>query len=40
MLLVLEGGMRKAFGPRDEVLRATVANFEDIRRHGGPGGVT
>ncbi|WP_114964891.1 type I secretion system permease/ATPase [Alkalilacustris brevis] len=40
MLLVLEGGMRKAFGPRDEVLRETVRNHTDILRNAGPGGVS
>ena len=40
MLLVLEGGMRKAFGPRDEVLRETVRNHTNILRNAGPGGVS
>ncbi len=40
LLLVLDGGLRKAFGPRDEVLKATVANYSDIARKGGMGGVT
>jgi ABC-type protease/lipase transport system, ATPase and permease components len=40
MLLVLDDGLRKAFGPRDEVLKATVSNYQDIRRHAGQGGVT
>lgn len=40
VLLVLEGGMRRAFGPRDEVLRGTVKNAADIARTAGPGGVT
>lgn len=30
-LLVLDGGQRRAFGPRDEVLREMVANHADIR---------
>ncbi|MEM9850640.1 MAG: ATP-binding cassette domain-containing protein, partial [Pseudomonadota bacterium] len=30
MLLVLEGGMRKAFGPRDEVLKEQVKNVNQI----------
>jgi len=30
-LLVLEAGQRRAFGPRDEVLREMVANHADIR---------
>jgi ATP-binding cassette subfamily C protein len=32
LLLVLEGGMRRAFGPRDEVLREEVSNHADMRR--------
>ena len=40
MLMVLDGGMRKAFGPRDEVLRQMVKNHEDIARSTGQGGVT
>lgn len=40
MLLVLEGGMRRAFGPRDEVLKGTVKNHKAISKSGGPGGVT
>ena len=35
MLLVLDGGLPKAFGPRDEVLRKVLANHED---HTDPGG--
>ncbi len=40
MLLVLEGGMRRAFGPRDEVLKGTVKNHQAISKSAGPGGVT
>lgn len=40
MLLVLEGGMRRAFGPRDEVLKGTVKNHRAITNSSGPGGVT
>lgn len=41
MLLVMEQGMRRAFGPRDEVLRSTVRNAETITRtRGAGGGVT
>ena len=29
-LLVLEGGLRRAFGPRDEVLRAQVRNYDQL----------
>jgi ATP-binding cassette subfamily C protein len=40
LLLVLDGGMRRAFGPRDEVLRSMVRNAGDIARSAGQGGVT
>ena len=30
LLMIMQDGMRKAFGPRDEVLRAKVQNHEDI----------
>lgn len=39
-LLVLEGGMRRAFGPRDEVLKSTVQNHASIAKKPGPGGIT
>ncbi|SES28775.1 ATP-binding cassette, subfamily C [Tranquillimonas rosea] len=39
-LLMLEGGMRRAFGPRDEVLRQMVSNHNDIAGKVGGGGVT
>ena len=38
--LVLEDGTRRAFGPRDQVLRDMVKNHTDIVRSAGPGGVT
>ncbi|WP_417807734.1 type I secretion system permease/ATPase [Thioclava sp.] len=38
-LLMLEGGRRRAYGPRDEVLRAMVKNAENIQRVPGQGGV-
>ncbi len=38
-LLVLEAGMRRAFGPREEVLKAMVQNAADLSRKSGPGGV-
>lgn len=38
-LMVLDGGMRRAFGPRDEVLKAMVQNAGDITRAASPGGV-
>lgn len=39
-LLVLEDGVRRAFGPRDQVLREMVRNHTEIVRSTGPGGVT
>ena len=38
MLLVLDGGMRKAFGPRDEVLREMVKNHSEITNSTGQSG--
>ena len=40
LLLVLEGGMRRAFGPRDEVLKETVTNHREVAATRGRGGVT
>lgn len=40
LLMVLDQGMRRAFGPRDEVLKGTVANHGTITKNPGPGGVT
>jgi PrtD family type I secretion system ABC transporter len=41
MLLVLEGGMRMAFGPKDEVLEGMVTNHKQIRSvKAGSGSVT
>lgn len=40
LLMVLEQGQRRAFGPRDEVLKGTVANHKSIADSSGPGGVT
>jgi ATP-binding cassette subfamily C protein len=31
-LLVLDGGMRMAFGPKDEVLAGMVKNHKEIQR--------
>jgi len=39
VLLVLENGVRTAFGPRDTVLREMVKNHTEIIRSAGPGGV-
>lgn len=40
LLLVVEDGMRRAFGPRDQVLKEMVKNHTDIVRSAGPGGVS
>jgi ATP-binding cassette, subfamily C, bacterial len=40
LLLVLEDGMRRAFGPRDQVLRDMVKNHTDIVRTTGQGAAT
>ena len=40
VLLVLEDGMRRAFGPRDQVLKVMVKNHTDIVRATGTGGVS
>lgn len=40
LLMVLEEGARRAFGPRDQVLRDMVKNHTEIVRKTGPGGVT
>ena len=29
-ILIMEGGMAKAFGPRDEVLKANVRNYAQV----------
>ncbi len=39
LLLVIEDGVRKAFGPRDAVLREVVRNHTDIIRTANAGGV-
>ena len=40
MLMVLEDGARRAFGPRDQVLRDMVKNHTEIVKQAGPGGVS
>ncbi len=40
LLMVIEGGTRKAFGPKDEILKSMVQNHAEIRRSSGQGGVT
>lgn len=37
LILVLEGGLRKAFGPRDEVLREQLKNYSQIAGSIAPG---
>ena len=39
LLLVLEDGARRAFGPRDQVLRDMVKNHAEIAKTTVPGGV-
>jgi len=39
LLLMIENGARRAFGPKDEVLREIVKNHQEITGPGGPGGV-
>ena len=39
-LLILEGGMRRAFGPREEVMAEHVTNHRAIAQSRGRGGVT
>ena len=40
LLLVLDGGQVRAFGPRDEVLAKTVQNAREIKGSHKPGGVS
>ncbi len=39
LLLMLEGGTRTAFGPKEEVLKAVVQNHKQIAKTGTQGGV-
>jgi ATP-binding cassette subfamily C protein len=39
LLLVLQDGMRKAFGPRDQVLREQVKNHTELLKPVSPGGA-
>lgn len=39
LLLMLEGGVRTAFGPRDEILRERVKNATSIQAASQPGGI-
>jgi len=38
-LLVLDGGARRAFGPRDAVMKEVLQNYQEVRKGAGPGGV-
>jgi len=40
LLLVLEDGLRKAFGPRDQVLRDMVKNHTEILKPATPAGAS
>lgn len=40
LLMVLDGGMVKGFGPRDEVLQAHVQNAQQIQTAQGKGGIS
>jgi ATP-binding cassette subfamily C protein len=40
MLLVLDMGARRAFGPRDTVLKEVLQNHNELKRATAPGGVT
>jgi ATP-binding cassette subfamily C protein len=40
LLMVIEDGTRRAFGPRDQVLRDMVKNHTEIVKSAGPGGVS
>jgi ATP-binding cassette subfamily C protein len=39
MLLMLDGGTKTAFGPKDDVLRQMVTNHQQIQTSTTPGGV-
>ena len=39
LLLMLEGGQVRAFGPKDEVLKSMVQNHQQLTRTPQPGGV-
>jgi len=40
LLMILDGGMRTAFGPREQVLKDMVKNHKEIRQAATPGGIT
>ena len=39
LLLVLNNGAQSAFGPREDILKSTVQNYQTITTSGGPGGL-
>jgi ATP-binding cassette subfamily C protein len=39
VLLALEGGAKRAFGPRDAVMKEVLQNYQSVRKAVGPGGV-
>ena len=38
-LLVLDGGTRRAFGPRDSVMKEVLQNYRQVVQNAGPGGT-
>jgi ATP-binding cassette subfamily C protein len=40
LILMIDNGMRRAFGPKDKVLREVLDNHKDVLSKSGPGGVT
>ncbi len=39
LLLMLDSGTRRAFGPRDEVMKEVLQNYQHVADSAGPGGV-
>ncbi|MGR3713852.1 MAG: type I secretion system permease/ATPase [Shimia sp.] len=39
LLLMLEDGSKRAFGPRDEVMKDVLKNYQDVQGNARPGGV-
>lgn len=39
-LMMLEGGIRRAYGPREDVLKEVLQNYKEFRQNAGPGGVS
>jgi len=40
VLLMMENGQVRAFGPKDEVLRSVLQNHKNVAKNPGPGGVS